>query len=120
MITNIKLVGIFVEDQDRAVDFYTNKLGFRVVVDQPMRPGARWIEVAPPGAETTLAIAKPYGPQNRVGGFSGIVFRCADIQATYEELRSRGVEFTDEPRDQPGGVMARFVDGDGNEFVLLG
>lgn len=120
MINSVKLVGVNVKDQDRALDFYTNVLGFKLLTDKPMGPNARWIEVSPPGAETHLALWTPPGLEDRIGTFSGVVFRCDDIKATYEELRERGVKFTEEPRDQPGGTMAQFVDPDGNTFVLRG
>lgn len=120
MITSVKLVGVNVSDQERALDFYTNTLGFKIITNEPMGPNARWIEVSPPGAETHLALWTPPGLEDRIGTFSGIVFRCKDIQATYEELCKRGVEFTEEPRDQPGGTMAQFRDPDGNTFVLRG
>ncbi len=118
MITNVKMVGIPVKDQQQALDFYTKTLGFKLVSDEPMGPGARWIEVVPPGAETRLTLFTPPGHENRIGTFSSIVFRCDDIEKTCEELRQRGVEFKDGPRAQPGGVMAQFLDPDGNVFVL--
>ena len=65
-----------------------------------------------------LGLWTPPGFEDRIGTFSHIVFKCADLQATYEELRARGVEFTQEPTDQPGGAMAQFKDPDGNIFVL--
>jgi predicted enzyme related to lactoylglutathione lyase len=119
MITNVKLIGVCVRDQDKALDFYTDKLGFEVISDEPMGPDARWIEVAPPGAQTHLALSTPRGLEERIGTFSQIVFKCTDIQATYEELRKRGVNFTQEPTEQPGGTMALFTDPDGNTFVLI-
>lgn len=118
MISKVKLMGVCVGDQQRALDFYTNQLGFRVVADQPMGPGARWLEVAPPGGGPGLALWTPPGLEDRIGTFSQIVFLCDDVRGTYEELRARGVEFSEEPRDQPGGVMAQFKDPDGNVFVL--
>ena len=118
MITKVKLMGICVKDQEKALDFYTNKLGFEVLSNEPMGEKMRWIEVAPPGAETRLSLFTPPGLEDRIGTFSQIVFHCDDIRKTYEELRARGVEFTQEPKEQPGGVMAQFVDLDGNKFVL--
>ena len=118
MIRKVAKTGVCVSDQQRAVDFYTQVLGFTLVADESMGPDARWIEVGPPGAETTLTLWTPPGLEDRIGTFTGVVLSCDDIQATYEELRARGVEFEKEPRDQPGGVMASFRDPDGNTFVL--
>ena len=118
MIKRVKTVGVNVRDQQRALDFFVNKLGFEKRADEPMGPDARWLEVAPPGAETGLALWTPPQLQDRIGTFSQVVFKCDDVNATYEELRKRGVTFTQEPKDQPGGVMALFVDPDGNTFVL--
>lgn len=118
MITDVKLVGVCVGEQQRAVDFFTGALGFDLVVDEPMGPDARWIEVAPPGSRLRLGLWTPPGLEHRIGTFSHVVFRCDDVRATWEELRGRGVEFVDEPRDQPGGTMAQFKDPDGNVFVL--
>lgn len=120
VIRSVGKAGVYVGDQQRALEFYRDALGFEVRADVPMGPGARWIEVAPAGAQTALALFTPPGLENRVGTFSGIVFECDDVQATYNELKQRGVRFTEEPADQPGGVMATFVDPDGNSFVLRG
>jgi predicted enzyme related to lactoylglutathione lyase len=118
MIRKVAKTGVFVGDQQRALDFYTNVLEFELIADQPMGPGARWIEVKPPGGETALALWTPPGLEDRIGSFTGIVLSCDDIQATYEKMRGLGVEFEMEPTDQPGGVMAAFKDPDGNSFVL--
>ena len=92
MITRVSSVGVRAGDQDRAVDFYVGKLGFEKRRDEPMGLDGRWVEVAPAGAETALV---PFTP--------GLVFACDDIQATFEELRGRGVEFTEPPSEQPWG-----------------
>jgi catechol 2,3-dioxygenase-like lactoylglutathione lyase family enzyme len=118
MIARVAKVGVCVADQQKALDFYTGVLGFTVVTDQPMGPDARWIEVAPAGSPTSLALWTPPGLEGRIGTFAGIVFSCEDIQATYAELRDRGVEFEQEPTAQAGGTMAVFVDQDHNSFVL--
>ena len=76
--------------------------------------------MAPAGAETVLVPFTPPGLEDRVGTFSGVVFECDDIRTTYEELRNRGVEFTEEPTLQSwGGIQAQFKDQDGNGFVLV-
>ncbi len=118
MITKVKLAGICVKDQEKALDFYTSKLGFEVIANEPMGENARWVEVAPRGAETGLALFTPPGHEDRIGTFSQIVFGCEDVRETYKELRAKGVKFVQEPQDQPGGVMAQFEDLDGNRFVL--
>jgi lactoylglutathione lyase len=119
MISHVQTVGIFVRDQQKAKEFYTQKLGFEVIRDDPMGEKARWIEVAPKGAKTHLVLFTPPGMEDRIGTFSNLVFGCEDIQKTYEELKSRGVTFTDPPAKQYwGGTMAQFVDLDGNKFVL--
>lgn len=118
MIKSVKLVGVCVKDQQRALDFYTQKLGFELLTDLPFGPNARWIEVRPPKAKTHLSLWTPPGLEDRIGTFSQVVFRADDIQATYQELVQKGVKFTDPPHDQPGGVMGTFLDADGNTFVL--
>ena len=123
-INHISSATIYVSDQDKAVDFYVNKLGFEVREDAPFgeNPNMRWIEVAPPGAHTVLILAKGYGgwtPES-VGKFAGIVLESSDIQATYEELSSRGVKFTEPPTMQGWGMLqAIFEDQDGNRLVLI-
>ena len=103
-------------DQDRALAFYTNKLGFETRADISVGD-YRWIEVAPPGAETALVLEPGQGT---VGTFTSVVFTTDDMQATYDELHSRGVHFTEEPSTQSwGGMQAQFVDADGNTFVLV-
>jgi lactoylglutathione lyase len=116
MIKNIHVTGVSVSDQDRALDFYTTKLGFETRADTAVGD-YRWIEVVPPGAETALVLEPGRGT---VGTFTSVVFATDDMQATYEELRRRGVHFTEEPAGQSwGGIQAQFVDPDGNRFVLV-
>jgi predicted enzyme related to lactoylglutathione lyase len=125
MITRGRSVGIYVTDQDRALAFYRDALGFEVLQDTPMGemgpPGhedKRWIAVAPKGADTIFILYTPPGMENRVGGFSNVVWDTDDIHATYETLKARGVEFTQEPTEQGWGSWAQFKDPDGNEFGL--
>jgi predicted enzyme related to lactoylglutathione lyase len=120
MITKARAVNIYVEDQQRALDFYVDKLGFELRADQPNGPDMRWIEVAPPGADTTLILLTPQGLEARIGTWSNIVYDCDDMDATYAQLRDKGVEFSQPPEVQPWGMkMALFKDIDGNEFVLV-
>jgi predicted enzyme related to lactoylglutathione lyase len=125
MITKVRSVGIYVDDQDRALEFYRDKLGFEVRQDTPMGEAGpagheqkRWIEVCPKGSETVIIIYTPPGMENRIGGFSNILWDTDDIQATYQDLSAKGVEFTQAPAEQPWGWWAQFKDPDGNEFGL--
>src|SRR5215208_1938131 len=80
------------DDQDRAVDFYTEALGLEKGVDVPFGDGNRWIEVAPPGAETPIAICPP-GPSSTAGGRdTGISLQTDDIDAYHAQLKERGVD----------------------------
>lgn len=120
MITKARAINIYVRDQERAVDFYVNKLGMTKLRDEPNGPDSRWIEVAPLGAESVLVLYTPPGFESRIGGFANVVFDCDDLDTTYQELRSRGVEFTQPPEAQPWGMkMAQLKDVDDNEFVLV-
>src|ERR1022692_390518 len=118
MIRGVKFVGIPVGDQDAALKFYTEKLGFKVTTDQPMGNGQRWIELMIPGADTGLALFTPQGHENRVGGFTSISYWCDDVLATAKILKSKGVEFAQEPKVEPWGTMCIIQDTDGNQFVL--
>ncbi len=69
MIRGVKIVSIPVRNQDVALKFYTEKVGFKVATDQPFGPGQRWIELLIPGADTALALFTPEGHENRIGGF---------------------------------------------------
>jgi predicted enzyme related to lactoylglutathione lyase len=118
MINDIKIVSIPVGDQDRALAFYTEKLGFAVTTDQAFGGGKRWIELEVPGASSKVVLFTPDGQEERIGTFSNIVFGTGDIQKTYEELSARGVEFAAPPSKQPWGTFVQFSDPDGNSFVL--
>jgi len=117
MITHIKFVSVYVSDQLRALDFFTNKLGFDVLTNVAFGE-QRWVEIAPPGAQTGLTLFTPPGMEDRIGTFAPFVFTCEDVRATYEELRARGVEFTQEPKQESWGVSALFKDPDGNTYLL--
>jgi lactoylglutathione lyase len=121
MITHVRSVGIYVRDQQRALDFYTKTLGFELLRNAPMGEGPdapRWIEVAPKGADTILVLFTPQGQEDRIGTFSNVMFACDDVRGTYEELHARGVEFPDKPRKEFWGWWAVFKDPDGNAYGL--
>jgi catechol 2,3-dioxygenase-like lactoylglutathione lyase family enzyme len=118
MIRGISLASIPVRNQDAALKFYTEKLGFKVLTDQPFADGQRWIELLIPGAESRLALFTPEGHENRIGSFQPVTFWCDDVFATAAILKSKGVQFAGEPKKEPWGTMAIFKDLDGNQFVL--
>jgi predicted enzyme related to lactoylglutathione lyase len=118
MIKSIKFVSIPVHDQDRALLFYTEKLGCRVTTDAPMGPGMRWIELAFPRAETGLVLFTAPGQESWIGGFMNMSFACDDVHATAAEFMERGVEFVKPPTTESWGTSAIFKDSEGNQFVL--
>lgn len=118
MIKAIKFVAVPVSDQQRAFAFYTQKLGFRVITDQPMGPDRRWIELGVGRTGAGLALFTPSGHEDRIGTFTGISFVTDDVEGTWRELVAKGVRFTQEPKREPWGTSAVLVDPDGNQFVL--
>ncbi len=125
---------VWVHDQDEALAFYTEKLGFEVQADVTLdeMDGFRWLTVGPPGQEdvSIVLMAIPGAPvmdeetANQVRdlmakGFAGTVFLTTDdCQASYEELKARGVEFTEAPEKRPYGIDSGFRDPSGNSFRL--
>jgi catechol 2,3-dioxygenase-like lactoylglutathione lyase family enzyme len=125
---------VWVHDQDEALDFYTKKLGMEVRADVsfPEMGSFRWLAVGPPGQTdfgiVLMAIPGPPMVDSQTAeeirrlmakGFAGTVFLTTDdCRAAYEELRGRGVEFTEAPEDRPYGIDAGFRDPSGNSFRL--
>lgn len=118
MIKAIKFANIPVTDQDRSLEFFTSKLGFRVVTDAPFDKRQRWIELGISRAETRLVLYTVPGQERMLGGLMNITFAADDVEATAKELKGRGVEFVQEPRKADWGTSAIFKDPDGNQFVL--
>ncbi len=118
-ITQVRTVAIPVTDQDRALEFYTGKLGFEKRVETPYGAGQRWIEVAPAGAATTLALVPP-GPGGQCGIDTGIRLTTGDTEGDYADLRSRGVEVDAEITRWPGvPPMFSLRDPDGNRLFII-
>lgn len=132
MITRLNHVSIFVLNQDSAYDFYVNKLGFNVHTDASMGPGMRWLTVCPPGQpdleialmsiEEGMLFRDGAAAQMRElvkkGTFGFGVFECHDLDATYEELKAKGVVFKKPPTKEFYGYEALFLDDSGNWFSL--
>jgi predicted enzyme related to lactoylglutathione lyase len=118
MIKRIKFLGIPVRDQERALAFYTDKLGFRILTDQDFSPTQRWIELSIPGAETGIVLFTPEGHEDRIGTFVNTSWEVESIDKAYEELLARGVEFTGPPEKQPWGNFVIMKDSEGNQLCL--
>ena len=118
MITHVKFVSVPSRDQDRALAFWTGKVGFTLTTDQPFSEKQRWIELSIRDSDTRLVLFTPDGHEDRIGGFFNGAFACDDVEATHRQLTERGVEFESPPQKQPWGTFAMFRDPDGNRFVL--
>jgi predicted enzyme related to lactoylglutathione lyase len=117
MITHLKFAGIPVRDQERALQFWTEKMEFRILTDQPLG-NQRWIELSIRSSETRIVLFTPEGHEDRVGSFFNGSFACDDVEATHRQLSERGVEFVSPPEREQWGSYAIFKDPDGNQFVL--
>ena len=118
-ITAVRTASVYVSDQQRAIDFYTKTLGFALKAKMPMGPEGDWVEVVPPGGNTSIVLyprtMMPDWPQRQ----SSLVLRTTDTIMTHQELAAKGVKFTQEPVTMPWGyVFAQFEDPDGNWFGL--
>lgn len=120
MITQVKFVSIPTRDQNRALRFYTEKLGFEVATDQVFDMTQRWIELRIANSATRVVLFTPKDHESRIGTFFNGSFACDDVEATHRQLSARGVEFNGPPEKQPWGTFAIFKDPDGNQFVLSG
>jgi predicted enzyme related to lactoylglutathione lyase len=118
MISHLKFATIPVRDQNRALEFYTDKLGFTIAADKPFDGRQRWIELRIPKAETRVVLFTAPGQEERIGTFTGLSFACEDVEQTYAEYLARGVPFEGPPQKQPWGTFAKFKDTEGNLFVL--
>jgi predicted enzyme related to lactoylglutathione lyase len=118
MIKAVKFASVPVRDQDKALEFYTKKLGLKVVTDSVFDGKQRWIELAIPRAETKLVLWTGDGQDKMIGGFMNVAFCADDVEATAKEMKAKGVEFVQEPKKADWGTAAIFKDVDGNQFVL--
>ncbi|HEV8286011.1 MAG TPA: VOC family protein [Chitinophagaceae bacterium] len=132
MITKLSHASFFVADQNKAYDFYVNKLGFKVNTDVTMDNGFRWLTVNPPDQPDLEIILFP-GTENNgfdeevnkalkllleKGVMGAGAFYTPDCKATYEELKAKGVQFKSEPKEQFYGIEAIITDGCGNWFSM--
>ncbi len=117
-IQQVGRVMVPVLDQDRAIDFYTGKLGFTVAADIPFADGDRWVEVSPPGGGAALALVPPQG-EYQAPRMTGIALTTADAAAARSELAAAGVDVGDALIGGDGMVPAMFFIRDQDENSLL-
>jgi lactoylglutathione lyase len=120
VVEGVQKLVVEVEDQDRALRFWIEAMKFELVQDAAYG-GERWLEVRTPDANTVLVLAPrhdepPVGPEELPT--SNIFFYCDDLPRTYDELRSRGVQFPQPPVEQSFGWWSMFQDNEGNRFAL--
>ena len=122
-ITNVTIV---VNDYDEAIAFYTQTLGFSLLEDTDMGGGKRWVRVTPPGSSgTSLLLAQATTPEqvahigNQTGGRVFLFLQTDDFWRDYPVLKARGLNFIEEPRNEPYGVVAIFEDLYGNRWDFI-
>jgi catechol 2,3-dioxygenase-like lactoylglutathione lyase family enzyme len=120
-LTQVGRVAVSVADTDRAIDFYVETLGFEKVVDLPMGPGMRWVEVAVQGTPTTIALAPPPEGKTAGGSETGIILDTTDIDADHAALKAAGVDVDDEVTrfGDPVPPMFWLRDPDGNSLIIV-
>ncbi len=134
MLKSLTNVAVWVHDQDEALAFYTDKLGLelRDDVTLPELNNFRWLTVGIPGQDVAVSLVAVPGPpvfdeETRAqilnviakGAAGGLIFSTDDCNASYEELKNKGVEFQQEPSEQPYGIDAGFRDPSGNQARLV-
>ena len=119
-LTRVGRVCVTVADSDRAIEFYES-LGFEKIVDVPMAPGMRWVEVALPGTETAIALAPPPEGRQAGGGETGICIETTDVDADHAALQAAGVDVDAEVSRYGGPVPPMFWlrDPDGNSLIVV-
>ena len=120
-ICGVGTVYLAVRDQDRALTFYRDVLGFEMRTDTKFGEGFRWVEVAPAGAYTVIALVPPTREEDPLpGGQAPFGFDTPNLEAAMAEFSARGVEFEDVMGgDGPVPAMAYFRDPDGNRILLV-
>ena len=120
-INAVGRVCVTVSDTDRALDFYVGTLGFEKVVDIPMGPGMRWVEVKVGDAQTTIAIAPPPEGQQAGGSQTGIILDTSDVDADHAALKAAGIDVDDEVTryGDPVPPMFWLRDPDGNSLIVV-
>jgi catechol 2,3-dioxygenase-like lactoylglutathione lyase family enzyme len=120
-LTQVGRVCVTVADTDRAIEFYVDTLGFEKVVDTPIGPGMRWVEVALPGTATTIALAPPPQGQDAGGSQTGICLDTTNVDGDHAALKAAGVDVDDEVTRYGGPVPPMFWlrDPDRNSLIVV-
>jgi catechol 2,3-dioxygenase-like lactoylglutathione lyase family enzyme len=116
-VKDVIVVSVPVSDQDRAKEFYVDKLGFELRGDDDSVPGIRWVMVGPKGGTTSLTLVTWFESMPP-GSVQGLVLTCDDLDAEYASLVGKGVRFDGPPQRQPWATEAVLRDPDGNGLVL--
>ncbi len=121
------MLALVVREYDEAIRFFTQSLGFELLEDTPQADGKRWVRVAPRGGEgTALLLARATTPEqeravgNQSGGRVFMFLETDDFDRDYQYMKSQGVCFTEEPRDEEYGKVVVFLDPYGNKWDLIG
>lgn len=115
-ITSFEILSVPVSDQERALGFYRDILGFTLVRSEPMGPDVRWIQLAPAGCATTIALVTWFETM-RPGGLQGVMLNVTNIDADHAVLAARGLVLS-EIKAESWGRYATFSDPDGNGWIL--
>ena len=115
-ISSFEIISVPVSDQERAERFYRDTLGFELLREESMGPSGKWIQLAPRGCSTTIALATWFDAM-RPGGLQGVMLNSTDIDRDCADLAARGLEMT-EIKQEPWGRYSMFKDPDGNGWVL--
>lgn len=129
MIGTMGGIVVIVSDQQKAVEFYSQKLGFEIKTDISF-VGIRWIEVAPKDSQSTISLMLPNvqmmsnegiveAAKKGIGTETGIWFYSDDMQSTYKELKNQGVDISQPEKQEWGGIMSKFKDQDGNSYSIV-
>src|SRR5262245_3804741 len=116
MITHVKFVSIPTRNQDLALEFYTQKLGFKLVTDQPHDDKQRWMELRIGGSDTRFVLFTM--DESLIGAYFNGALACDNVEKTYQELKDRCVKFAGPAEQEECGSCAMFEHVDGNKFVL--
>jgi catechol 2,3-dioxygenase-like lactoylglutathione lyase family enzyme len=115
-IKSFEIVSVPVSDQQRSREFYRDVVGFELLRDEPMGPGQSWIQLAPKGCLTTIALVTWFETM-RPGGLQGVMLNVTDIERDHRELSERGLKLA-AIKQEPWGRYTTFEDPDGNGWIL--